>query len=130
MKTSSILKTGQHHVESNGDSTGDKTCSTLTENSYLSVKGRGGAVIKTSANPMHLAKRCKAHSKRTGEPCNSPAKTGWSVCRMHGAGGGAPSGKANGGFKHGGYSKHTKELFAEVRLLNRMAKETMETIGR
>jgi hypothetical protein len=77
---------------------------------------------------MHLAKRCKAHSKRTGEPCKSPAKTGWSVCRMHGAG--APSGKGNANFKHGGYSKRMRELFAEVRALNRIAKETMETIGR
>jgi uncharacterized protein YjcR len=49
---------------------------------------------------------------------------------MHGAGGGAPTGKANANFKHGGYSKHMKDLFAEVRALNRIAKQTMETIGR
>ncbi len=48
---------------------------------------------------------------------------------MHGAGGGAPSGKGNANFKHGGYSKHIKELFAEVRTLNRISKETMEMIG-
>jgi hypothetical protein len=128
MKTSNILKTGQHHVESNGGSTGHKPVSTLTENSGVSARGRGGVVIKTSVNPMHLAKRCKAHSKRTGEPCKSPAKTGWNVCRMHGAGGGAPSGKANANFKHGGFSKRTRELFAEVRALNRIAKETLNTI--
>jgi hypothetical protein len=122
MKTSSILKTGQYHVESNGVSTGHRTGSTLAENSDVSAGGRGGVVIKTSVNPMHSAKRCKAHSKRTGEPCKSPAKTGWNVCRMHGAGGGAPSGKENANFKR------TKELYAEIRTLNRISRETLNTI--
>src|ERR1700687_3627595 len=38
--------------------------------------------------PMHQAKRCRATSKRTRRPCQSPAVRGWVVCRMHGAGGG------------------------------------------
>jgi hypothetical protein len=128
MKISSILKTGQYHVESNGGSTGHRTGSTLAGNSDVSARARGGVVIKTGTNLMHLAKRCKAHSKRTGEPCKSPAKTGWNVCRMHGAGGGAPSGKENANFKHGGYSKRTKELFAEIRTLNRISRETLAEI--
>lgn len=90
----------------------------------------GGVVIKMSANPMHLAPRCNAHSKRTSAACKSPAKTGWSVCRMHGAGGGAPSGKANRNFKHGGYSKRTKELFVEIRVLTKTCRETMTSIAR
>jgi hypothetical protein len=49
-----------------------------------------------SINPMqsaHDAPRCKAKSKRTGKPCRAPAVRGCRVCRMHGAGGGAPEGK-------------------------------------
>ncbi len=30
------------------------------------------------------ATRCKAHSKRTGEPCNNPPMNGQETCRMHG----------------------------------------------
>ncbi|MEO3761218.1 HGGxSTG domain-containing protein [Mycobacterium sp. B14F4] len=30
------------------------------------------------------SKKCTAHSKRTGAPCNNPPVTGLSVCRMHG----------------------------------------------
>ena len=47
-------------------------------------------------NPMqsaHDAPRCKAKSKRTGKRCRAPAVRGFRVCRMHGAGGGAPTGK-------------------------------------
>ena len=50
----------------------------------------------------HNAPRCKATSKRTGRPCRAPAVRGWGVCRMHGAGGGGPSGRANGNYRHGG----------------------------
>ncbi len=38
----------------------------------------------------HDAPRCTALSKRTGFLCKPPAVRGWNVCRMHGAGGGAP----------------------------------------
>ncbi len=31
------------------------------------------------------APRCKARSKRSGNPCQSPAVNGWAVCRFHGA---------------------------------------------
>ena len=45
--------------------------------------------------PMHLAPRCKAISKRSRRPCQSPAVNGCAVCRMHGARGGAPKGNRN-----------------------------------
>lgn len=61
--------------------------------------------MKNAINPMQNAVRCTAHSKRTGLPCNAPAVTGWSVCRLHGAGGGAPGGVANGNFKTGYWTK-------------------------
>jgi hypothetical protein len=73
-----------------------------------------------SNNPMHKAHatpRCRARSKRTGQPCGAPAVGGWSVCRMHGAGGGAPEGKRNGNFKHGARSKETIEFWKLIKSL-------------
>lgn len=49
----------------------------------------------------HAAPRCTATSKRTGEPCQGPAVTGWRVCRFHGAGGGHPAGPAHPSWRHG-----------------------------
>jgi len=70
-----------------------------------------------SINPMqsaHDAPRCKAKSKRTGLRCRSPAVNGYRVCRMHGAGGGAPEGKRNGSFRHGGRTREdVSERLAE-----------------
>jgi hypothetical protein len=63
---------------------------------------------------MHLSPRCSAKSKRTGEPCKAPAVTGWTVCRCHGAGGGAPKGARNGNYRHG---RFTCEAMAERRVL-------------
>jgi hypothetical protein len=75
-----------------------------------------------SINPMqraHDAPRCKARSKRTGEPCRAPAVRGWQVCRMHGARGGAPEGKRNGNYRHGA---RTKEAIKAVRVINLLAR--------
>src|SRR3954447_20095797 len=47
----------------------------------------------------NAAPRCRAKSKRTGLPCQSPAVRGHRVCRMHGARGGAPEGKRKGNFR-------------------------------
>ena len=47
------------------------------------------------------APRCSATSKRTKKRCKAPAVRGWTVCRFHGARGGAPKGEANGSYKHG-----------------------------
>jgi hypothetical protein len=69
-----------------------------------------GARQKREGNPMNLvqrmnaAPRCSATSKRSRCQCRAPAVRGWTVCRFHGARGGAPKGKANGAWKHGGYS--------------------------
>jgi hypothetical protein len=73
-------------------------------------------------NPMHrcnAAPRCRAKSKRTGLPCRSPAVRGYRVCRMHGARGGAPKGKKNGNFRHGG---RTKEATSASRYINELAR--------
>lgn len=78
-----------------------------------------------NANPLDLARaapRCTAHSKRTGLPCGAPAVKGWTVCRMHGAGGGAPRGKAHGQYRHGGRTIEAQEPVKLVKLLAKMAK--------
>lgn len=53
------------------------------------------------------AQRCTAKSKSTGERCCNPAVTGFTVCRVHGAG----SKKAPGGrpATHGRYSRLKRE---------------------
>lgn len=62
------------------------------------------------AHRLQNAPRCKAKAKRTGERCRCPAVKGWTVCRVHGAGGGAPEGRSNGNWKHGGRSRAVAEL--------------------
>lgn len=47
--------------------------------------------------------QCTAKSKRSGKQCKNNAVTGYAVCRMHGARGGAPKGSRNAR-KHGLYS--------------------------
>jgi hypothetical protein len=78
-------------------------------------------------NPMRAfdaAPRCRAKSKRTGQPCHGPAVRGCAVCRMHGARGGAPKGERNGNFRHG---RRTQELMDLVRDVNAMARWARET---
>ena len=84
---------------------------------------------KSDANPMrnaHAAPRCTAHSKRTGEPCRAPAVRGWSVCRMHGARGGAPNGVRHGAYVHGGRTAEAVEARKMVNALVRLVRETIE----
>jgi uncharacterized protein YjcR len=77
--------------------------------------------------PMHQASRCRATSKRSGKQCRSPAMRGYSVCRMHGAGGGAPKGNKNA-LKHGECSAESLAVKKQVHALARMARETMAAI--
>jgi len=76
-------------------------------------------------NPMHrcnAAPRCGAKSKRTSLPCQSPAVKGYRVCRMHGAGGGAPEGKRNGNFRHGARTKAATNAARYINALARIAR--------
>lgn len=85
--------------------------------------------MKADANPMHsahLAPRCTAHSKRTGQPCKAPAVRGWTVCRMHGARGGAPPGPVHPSYRHGG---RTREIETLWHLARRLRKDALEGIG-
>jgi uncharacterized protein YjcR len=52
---------------------------------------------------------------------------GYSVCRMHGAGGGAPRGNQNA-LKHGAHSAETIALANEVESLARIAREMLAAI--
>src|SRR3954469_3344128 len=63
---------------------------------------------QTEPAQLRLASRCLAKTRR-GTPCQSPA-TKHGRCRMHGGapGTGAPTGKANGNWKHGQYSKESR----------------------
>jgi hypothetical protein len=70
------------------------------------------------------AARCSATSKRTRERCKAPAVRGWTVCRFHGARGGAPKGERNG-FRHGLY---TKEAFEERRLLRELLRRSRQAL--
>ena len=77
--------------------------------------------------PMHLASRCRARSKRSAFQCRAPAVRGYAVCRMHGAGGGAPKGNKNA-LKHGDFTAEGLALKRQISALARMVRETMEAI--
>jgi len=74
---------------------------------------------------MRQALRCHATSKRSGKPCRSPAVRGFKVCRMHGAGGGAPRGNRDA-LKHGLYTAEAIEARRLVHELIRQGRELVE----
>jgi hypothetical protein len=57
----------------------------------------------------------------------APAMNGWTVCRFHGAGGGAPKGKRNGNYRHG---LQTKKAAAERRLLSDLLRPSRATLSK
>jgi hypothetical protein len=62
---------------------------------------------------LRQAPRCLARTRR-GTPCQSPAAAGKTRCRMHGGatGSGAPKGKRNGNYRHGGFTAEGLSLRA------------------
>ncbi len=74
------------------------------------------------------APRCTATSKRTGKPCQAPAVRGWTVCRFHGARGGAPRGKAHGRYKHGLYTTEAIEARRALRELLRESRDMLASL--
>lgn len=58
------------------------------------------------------ADRCTA-TTRDGDRCKNPAVDGWNVCRMHGAGGGAPT-------KTGLYSSKREQLQEKMKEADRL----------
>lgn len=91
----------------------------------------GGVAMETSANPMHKAHsapRCHAKAKTTGHPCKAPARRGWHVCRMHGAGGGAPFGSRNGAWVLGDRSKTVEQNRRNLMALVKLVKDCLDGI--
>lgn len=82
-------------------------------------------MMKNDGNPidptqrLRNAPRCTATAKRTQQRCRCPSKQGWNVCRMHGAGGGAPSGSEHPNYQHGLRSASTKNIRRLVKLLSK-----------
>ncbi len=74
------------------------------------------------------APRCTATSKRTGKSCQAPAVRGWTVCRFHGARGGAPRGKAHGHYKHGLYTTEAIETRRALRELLRASRDILASL--
>ncbi len=72
------------------------------------------------------AARCSATSKRTGKPCQAPAVKGWTICRFHGAGGGAPKGARNGRYKNGLF---TTEAVEERRCLSELLRHSRRALA-
>jgi hypothetical protein len=79
-----------------------------------------------NAEPQHLreARRCGART-RSGKPCRSPAVNGRPRCRMHGCapGAGGPKGERNGNYRHGLYTKETRNRLRALRALTREVKD-------
>ena len=75
--------------------------------------------------PDWPGRRCHAKTRR-GTKCQKAALKGNARCQIHGGRGGAPSGAANGNFKHGRYTKVAKasqrEQTARLRALYRLGK--------
>jgi hypothetical protein len=70
--------------------------------------------------PFQESPRCHATSKRTKKPCMGAAVKGWTVCRFHGARGGAPKGKRHGMYRHGLF---TQEAIAERRMIRDLLRD-------
>ena len=89
---------------------------------------------KTGDNPIdrlsaaRIAPRCTARAKSTGLRCKAPAVRGWTVCRCHGAGGGAPKGERNGRYSHGLYTSSAIAARREVRELFTAAREMLAQV--
>ncbi len=77
---------------------------------------------------FQTAPRCTATSKRTGNPCQAPAVRGWTVCRFHGAGGGAPKGALNGNYRHGLYTNAAVEERRAIRELLRLSRDALAAL--
>ena len=93
------------------------------------LKGRGVLrVIRQGAGEQHsigpIAPMRAAPPMREAVPV--PAVRGWAVCRMHGAGGGAPMGNQNA-LKHGRY---TAKAIAERRWLRELLQDCQELLER
>ena len=80
---------------------------------------RSDANLIDPTQRLRDAPRCIATAKSTRQRCRNPSKQGWTVCRLHGAGGGAPRGKAHPNYNHGMRSKEWTETRKQINELMR-----------
>ena len=88
--------------------------------------GGGEPRTKGEVNPTNRANgapRCRANSKRTGQPCQAPPVAGSRVCYHHGAGRGHKPGPSHSRWVHGLRSRQWTDM---RRLVNELARETRE----
>ncbi|MGH6987326.1 MAG: HGGxSTG domain-containing protein [Caulobacteraceae bacterium] len=80
---------------------------------------------------MLRARRCRAHSRRSGKPCQAPAVKGRTRCRMHGGakGSGAPTGPRNGAWRGGSHTDATRAFTREISSLLRASRAAIEELG-
>jgi hypothetical protein len=86
---------------------------------------KSGTILTKREYSFQKAPRCSAISKRTRERCKAPAVRGWTVCRFHGARGGAPNGKANGAYRHELFTAEAIEDRCALRSLIRESRELL-----
>jgi hypothetical protein len=79
--------------------------------------------------PFQRSPRCTATSKRTRQPCMAPAVNGWTVCRFHGARGGAPNGKRNGMYRNGLHTDEAVALRREISDLQRQSRALLRQLA-
>lgn len=84
--------------------------------------------MQLQARLMHAAQRCSAMSKRSKCRCQAPAVKGKNVCRMHGARAGAPKGKANGSWRHGGATLEAMNASRYIRVLVRCCRSSLKEV--
>ena len=88
--------------------------------------------LRLRFGPDWPGRRCHARTRR-GTACQKPALRGNARCQLHGARGGAPSGPANGRYRHGRFTKEAlaarkarvaigRAEMAELRFLEKLAR--------
>lgn len=94
---------------------------------FYPLGGGGRYQNEMSINPMQTpTMRLAANSNQSAPvlPCGSPAVNCYQVWGMRGAGGGAPEGKRNGNFRHGGRTKDANDASRYVNELVRLVRGT------
>lgn len=82
------------------------------------------SVPERSKNPFASMPRCLAKT-RSGTPCQRVGSARNGRCKLHGGRAGAPSGKRNGKWRHGGETKQAKAQRKALRALIRDAQELL-----
>jgi transposase len=99
--------------------------------SVVSLRPGVGLATNARINPMLLT--CRKHRDAVhgrsgrGKRCRAPAVRGHEVCRMHGAGGGAPKGNRNA-LKHGLYTAESIGRHRALSELIRRSRRLLEMI--